>query len=157
MGAISARNLCLLRRKLGIVFQDFRLISGYTVFENVAWPLHVAGCGRKQMLRATREVLEQLDLWERAEYRAEDLSGGEQQRVAVARALAGSPPLVLADEPTGNLDPDNAREVMRLFLEAYQQGATVLVATHDPLLLGLVQGGRLLQLHAAQLYEESRP
>jgi cell division transport system ATP-binding protein len=157
MGSISPRKLCLLRRKLGIVFQDFRLINGYTVLENVAWPLHLAGWKNKQMLRAAGEMLEQLDLLDKADYRCEDLSGGEQQRVAVARALAGAPPLVLADEPTGNLDPDNAREVMRLFLEAHQQGTTVLVATHDPLLLGLVHGGRLLRLHAAQLYEESRP
>ena len=154
MGRLQAGQVAKLRRKVGVVFQDFRLISGRTVFENVALPLHVSGVRGKKLVEAANGVLKQVGLSGKAGLLASELSGGEQQRVAVARALANWPPLLLADEPTGNLDPENAREVMRLLLQTHQQGTTVIVATHDPLLLGLVQGARLLRLEQRGIVEE---
>ncbi len=154
LGGLSPRKIPQLRRKLGIIFQDFRLVSGRTILENVAWPLHLAGSSTRQAGQAAWQMLAKVGLQDKAGSLARDLSGGEQQRVAVARALVTRPPLLLADEPTGNLDPENAREVMSLLLEAHGQGATVLVATHDPLLLGLVQGARRLRLEAGGLIEE---
>ncbi|MDR1397057.1 MAG: ATP-binding cassette domain-containing protein [Desulfarculales bacterium] len=146
LGRIKAGQIPRLRRNIGVVFQDFRLSAGGTVLENVALPLHVAGMRGKKLIAAAAEIMRRVNLLDKAQCRAGSMSGGEQQRVAVARALATGPPLLLADEPTGNLDPDNAREVMRLLLDAHQAGATVLVATHDPLLLGLVKGARCLHL-----------
>lgn len=155
LGRLPARKISTLRRKLGIVFQDFRLIGSRTILENVAWPLHLAGISSKEAGEAAQQMLQRVNLQDKAGLLARDLSGGEQQRVAVARALANRPPLLLADEPTGNLDPDNAREVMRLLLEAHQDGATILIATHDPLLLNLVKGANLLSLQDGRLSEET--
>jgi cell division transport system ATP-binding protein len=151
LGRIKTRQIPRLRRNIGVIFQDFRLAASRTVLENVALPLHVAGMRRQKLIAAATEVLRRVNLLDQAQCRAGGMSGGEQQRVAVARALAAAPPLLLADEPTGNLDPDNAREVMRLLLSAHQAGATVLVATHDPLLLGLVKGAWCLHLAQGRL------
>jgi cell division transport system ATP-binding protein len=153
LGRLKPSHLPKLRRKIGIIFQDFRLVAGGTVFENVALPLHVGGMRGKSLLQAANAVLRRVGLLDKAYCRAGEMSGGEQQRIAVARALAANPPLLLADEPTGNLDPDNAREVMRLLLEAHQAGTTVVVATHDPLLLSLVRGARLLSLKQGRITE----
>ncbi|MCA1987756.1 MAG: cell division ATP-binding protein FtsE [Desulfarculus sp.] len=153
LGRLKQSQIPLLRRKIGVIFQDFKLIQGRSVFENVALALRVAGINGRQLPGRVEEVLRRVGLWEQARTLAGDLSGGEQQRAAVARALVGRPPLLLADEPTGNLDPDSAREVMRLILEAHGRGATVLVATHDPALLGLVQGARVVRLRAGRLEE----
>ncbi len=151
LGRLRQSQIPLLRRKVGVVFQDFKLIQGRSAFENVALALRVAGINGRQLPSRVEEMLRRVGLWEQARTLAGDLSGGEQQRVAVARALVGRPPLLLADEPTGNLDPESAREVMRLILEAHGRGATVLVATHDPALLGLVQGARVVRLKAGRL------
>ncbi len=151
LGRLRQSQIPVLRRKVGVIFQDFKLIQGRSVFENVALALRVAGINGRQLPSRVEEMLRRVGLWEQARTLAGDLSGGEQQRVAVARALVGRPPLLLADEPTGNLDPESAREVMRLILEAHGRGATVLVATHDPALLGLVQGARVVRLKAGRL------
>lgn len=155
LGRLRQSQIPVLRRKIGVIFQDFKLIQGRSVFENVALALWVAGINGRQLPGRVEEVLRRVGLWEQAQTPAGDLSGGEQQRVAVARALVGRPPLLLADEPTGNLDPDSAREVMRLILEAHRRGATVMVATHDPALLGLVQGARVVRLRAGRLEESA--
>jgi cell division transport system ATP-binding protein len=154
LGRISPRNLPRLRRKLGVVFQDFKLLGSMNVFENVALSLRVDGHKGRNLVDKVHGTLAQVGLEDKAAEPAESLSGGEQQRVAIARALVARPPLILADEPTGNLDPDNAREVMRLLANAHAQGSTVMVATHDPSLLSLVPAPRVVCLEQGRLGEE---
>ncbi|MEW5914161.1 MAG: ATP-binding cassette domain-containing protein [Thermodesulfobacteriota bacterium] len=148
---LPPRKLPSLRRRLGVVFQEFRLLPKQSVFENVALSLRVAGLKGPTLLQRVEEVLEQVKLSELSQVAAGTLSGGEQQRVALARALAPGPALILADEPTGNLDPDNALMIMRLLVGDYVGGATVLVATHDPTLLSLVRGARVIHLNQGRL------
>ena len=119
------------RRTIGFVFQEFRLIPRFSVFENVAFVMRVLGVGLAQRQRKTFQVLKWVGLQHRMNALPDELSGGEQQRVAIARALVNDPQIVLADEPTGNLDPDLSLEVMNLFREINARGTTVLVATHD--------------------------
>jgi cell division transport system ATP-binding protein len=120
-----------LRRQMGIVFQDFKLLRSKTVFENVAYATQVIGLAPKEQRRRTYHVLEMLALNHRLHNYPEQLSGGEQQRVAIARALVNRPLIVLADEPTGNLDPDLALQIIEVFKAINAQGTTVVVATHD--------------------------
>jgi cell division transport system ATP-binding protein len=124
-----------LRRNLGIVFQDFRLVPSWTAFENVAVSLEVLGLPPRLIRARVGEALERVGLAGRGEAPAGVLSGGEQQRVAVARSIVGEPALILADEPTGNLDPQLALDVLGLFEEIHESGTTVLFATHDRTLL----------------------
>ena len=119
------------RRTVGFVFQDFRLIPRFTVFQNVAFVMRVLGVPLEVQQRKTFQSLKWVGLQHRMNAFPEELSGGEQQRVAIARALVNDPHLVLADEPTGNLDPDLSLEIMNLFREMNARGTTVLVATHD--------------------------
>jgi cell division transport system ATP-binding protein len=124
-----------LRRNLGIVFQDFKLVESWSIFENVSVVLEVLGLPQRLIRARVGEALERVGLAGRAEDRASVLSGGEQQRVAIARAIVGEPALILADEPTGNLDPQLALDVLGLFEEINESGTTVLFATHDRTLL----------------------
>jgi cell division transport system ATP-binding protein len=133
------------RRTVGFVFQDFKLIATKTVFENVSFVLRVLGQPVEQQRRRTYQVLKWVGLQHRLNALPEELSGGEQQRVAIARALVNEPHLVLADEPTGNLDPDLSLEIMNLFRDINASGTTVLVATHDRELIKWV-GRRVIQL-----------
>ena len=119
------------RRNVGFVFQDFRLIPRFTVFQNVAFVMRVLGLPVTTQQRKTFQVLKWVGLQHRMNAFPEELSGGEQQRIAIARALVNDPQLVLADEPTGNLDPDLSLEIMNLFREINARGTTVVVATHD--------------------------
>jgi cell division transport system ATP-binding protein len=123
------------RRNIGVVFQDFKLLAGRTVAENVALPLEVRGLSEREIARRVRGLLRSVGLEHRSDKFPASLSGGEQQRVAVVRALAPDPALLLADEPTGNLDPERTLEVMELLHGANARGTTVLVATHDRSLL----------------------
>ncbi len=120
-----------LRRQMGIIFQDFRLIPTMTVYENIAFAMHVTNIGRKQIKERVNYMLELVHLEEKAKCYPEYLSGGEQQRVAVARALAHAPKLVIADEPTGNIDPELSLEMMELLERVSAMGITVLVVTHE--------------------------
>ena len=138
------------RRTVGFVFQDFKLIASKTVFENVAFVLRVLGQPVEQQRRRTYQVLKWVGLQHRLNAFPEELSGGEQQRVAIARALVNEPHIVLADEPTGNLDPDLSLEIMNLFRDMNASGTTVLVATHDRELIKWV-GRRVIQLDHGRL------
>lgn len=131
VGRLRDRHVPKLRRKLGIVFQDFRLLPGKTVFENVAFALEVIGRPKHEISARVPEVLAQVGLFGREKRRPDQLSGGEQQRVAIARALANRPSLLLADEPTGNLDPDTSVGIMSLLNTIHEAGTTVVMATHD--------------------------
>ena len=138
------------RRTVGFVFQDFKLIPTKTIFENVAFVLRVLGQPVEQQRRRTYQVLKWVGLQHRHNAYPLELSGGEQQRVAIARALVNEPHIMLADEPTGNLDPDLSLEIMNLFRDINASGTTVLVATHDRELIKWV-GRRVIQLDHGML------
>jgi cell division transport system ATP-binding protein len=129
--AIPARQIPELRRSIGVVFQDFKLLKRKTILENVAFVLRILGIPAKEQKRRAFAALKSVGLHHKMHSYPLQLSGGEQQRVAIARALINEPILLLADEPTGNLDPDMAQEIMALFQEVNSRGTTVLVATHD--------------------------
>jgi cell division transport system ATP-binding protein len=131
VGELPASKVPELRRYIGVVFQDFKLIARKTALENVAYVLNVAGYSRAEQRRRAYNALRSVGLNHRLSTLPRVLSGGEQQRVAIARAVVNEPELLLADEPTGNLDPDLAVEIMRLFREINARGTTVVVATHD--------------------------
>ncbi len=131
VAALPRSHVCQLRRKVGVVFQDFRLLPDKTVWENVAFALDVVGASRREKYRKVPLVLELVGLAEREGSRPGELSGGEQQRVSIARALVNSPPILVADEPTGNLDPDISWEIVQLLDNIAERGTTVVCATHD--------------------------
>jgi cell division transport system ATP-binding protein len=149
---LSASQVQTFRRTVGFVFQDFRLIPRFTVFQNVAFVMRVLGMPVATQQRKTFQVLKWVGLQHRMNARPEELSGGEQQRIAIARALVNDPQLVLADEPTGNLDPDLSLEIMNLFREINARGTTVLVATHDRELIRRV-GRRSVTLDHGRIVE----
>ena len=149
---LSPSDVQAYRRTVGFVFQDFRLIPRFSVFQNVAFVMRVLGLPTAVQQRKTFQVLKWVGLQHRMNALPEELSGGEQQRVAIARALVNDPQLVLADEPTGNLDPDLALEVMNLFREINARGTTVLVATHDRELIRRV-GRRSITLDHGRMVE----
>lgn len=147
---LGTSSIPYLRRNLGIVFQDFKLLVRRTVFENVAFPLEVQGRRRMEIGKKVYQTLQQVGLQHRLNHYPPQLSGGEQQRVAVARALVGDPLVLLADEPTGNLDPDVTLDIMELFKTACARGTTIVMATHDrgliwqfPRRVITLEGGRL--------------
>jgi len=132
---ITEHSIPFLRRNMGVVFQDFHLVPGWRVFDNIAISLEILGLSPRLIRTRVGEVLERVGLAGRGGDRAEVLSGGEQQRVAIARAIVAEPALVLADEPTGNLDPQLAIDILGLFEEIHEAGTTILFATHDRTLL----------------------
>ncbi len=128
---IKPRGIAKFRRRIGVVFQDHKLLYDRPVADNVALPLIIAGVGRREIDKRVRAALDQVGLLGKERNRPLELSTGEQQRVGIARAVVAKPPLLIADEPTGNLDPDLALEVMRLFKRFNDVGVTVVIATHD--------------------------
>ncbi|KPH60643.1 cell division ATP-binding protein FtsE [Novosphingobium aerophilum] len=144
-------RLPMLRRRIGVVFQDFRLIPHLSAFDNVALPLRVAGHQEKDIAGPVRDILEWVGLTERMDARPATLSGGEQQRVAIARAVIARPAMLVADEPTGNVDPEMALKLMRLFEMLNRQGTTVVVATHDLDLLRKVPESLIMRLDRGRL------
>lgn len=131
LNGLKGNNLAMLRRKIGIVFQDYKLVPKRTVSENVAFVLMAQGYTYKEIQRRVQPALKMVGLLHKANCFPEELSGGEQQRTSIARAIVNTPPLVLADEPTGNLDPDNAWQVIKILKKLNSFGVTVLLTTHD--------------------------
>ena len=139
------------RRRIGVVFQDFRLVPHLTAFDNIALPLRIAGISEKDLRDPVTEMLSWIGLSERAEARPATLSGGEQQRVAIARAVIGRPEILVADEPTGNVDPEMAVRLLQLFAALNRLGTTVVVATHDIHLLQEIEGAQMMRLEKGRL------
>jgi cell division transport system ATP-binding protein len=127
---LKRRQVPMLRRKLGVVFQDFRLLENKTVFENVAFAMQVVEASKREITRQVPRVLSLVGLGDRVDAYPGQLSGGEQQRVSLARAIVNNPPILIADEPTGNLDPDTAWDIMKLLKEINRRGTTVIMVTH---------------------------
>jgi cell division transport system ATP-binding protein len=131
LNTLATHKVPELRRQVGTVFQDFRLLPNKTIFENVAFTLHVLGYSKKEIAREVPEVLELVGLEDKGERRPSEISGGEQQRVAIARAYVSRPAILIADEPTGNLDPSTSVGIMKLLDRINREGTTVVMATHD--------------------------
>ncbi len=147
---LSPSRIPFLRRNIGFVFQNPRLISNHTVFDNVALPLIISGVAYPEIKKRVRASLEKVGLGRYEKVLPQELSGGEQQRVGIARAIVNKPPLILADEPTGNLDAQLSLDIMRLFSDFNQVGVSVLVATHDQSLINHFDY-RVLTLQSGQL------
>ena len=152
LATLTPRQVQAYRRSVGFVFQDFKLLPNKTVLENVAFVPRVLGIAASQQQRRTFQVLKWVGLQHRMTAYPMELSGGEQQRVAIARAIVNDPIIILADEPTGNLDPDLSLEIMNLFREINARGTTVIVATHDRELIRRV-GRRAVSLAHGQIVE----
>jgi cell division transport system ATP-binding protein len=152
LATLSSRQVQAYRRSLGFIFQDFKLLPDHTVLENVAFVPRVLGMPPAQQQRRTFQVLKWVGLQHRMTAYPQELSGGEQQRIAIARALVNDPLIVIGDEPTGNLDPDLSLEIMNLFREINARGTTVIIATHDRELIRRV-GRRTLTLDHGQIVE----
>jgi len=153
IGRAERRSLPRLRRRIGVVFQDFRLLPHLTAFDNVALPLRIAGRPEGQIRADVAEMLRWVGLAAKIDSRPQQLSGGEQQRVAIARAVINRPSLLLADEPTGNLDDGQAERLMQLFRELNRLGTTAIVATHNELLVAR-HPARALRLDAGRLVSD---
>lgn len=127
---VRSRAIPHIRRDIGVVFQEFRLLANKTVYENVAFAMEIVGENPKEIKRRVPIVLEMVDLTDKSSKYPDQLSGGEKQRVSIARAIVNNPPVLIADEPTGNLDPDTSWEIMKVLMEINEKGTTVLMATH---------------------------
>lgn len=156
LGKTPDKYAPLVRRQIGMIFQDHKLLNDKTVSDNVALPLMIAGLRYSDIRKRVRAALDKVGLLDREKAWPLALSGGEQQRVGIARAIVSMPPLLLADEPTGNLDPDLSLELFNLFRNVSEQGTTVLIASHD---LGLIRtmGQRVLVLSQGRLVDDIQP
>ena len=154
LARLPRRRIPLLRRGIGMIFQDHRLLYDRPVFDNVALPLIIAGAPYREIGRRVRAALDKVGLLNKERQYPVTLSSGEQQRVGIARAVVARPPIVLADEPTGNLDPELSGEIMRLFEQFNELGATMMIASHDVTLIGRL-GHRRLTLTEGRLVDDS--
>lgn len=156
IGRVRGRGIARHRRRVGMVFQDHRLLADHSAFENVALPLVIAGTPRAERERRARAALDKVGLLDRERAVPGELSSGEQQRVGIARAIVGTPPVVVADEPTGNLDPELSAEIMRLFADLNATGTCFLIASHDLHLVRAMRR-RVLVLEKGRLIDDFRP
>jgi cell division transport system ATP-binding protein len=150
---LKESSIPLLRRNIGVVFQDFRLLNNRNIFENIALPLRIRGMNDRDLKACVFDSLKIVNLRHRSDSYPETLSGGEQQRVAIARAIASEPSIILADEPTGNVDPDTSTGIIRTFKDINARGATILIATHNRELFRQT-GKRVLRLDNGDLVGE---
>lgn len=154
LNKLKNRDVPYHRREVGMIFQDHRLLHDRTVFDNIALPLVVSGMAHGEIKRRVRAALDKVGLLKKEKVFPITLSGGEQQRVGIARALVSKPPVLLADEPTGNLDPELSREIMELFLQFNQVGVTLLIATHDVDLVNRL-GKRIVNLRNGKVADDT--
>lgn len=152
---IAPYDLAYLRRDIGVVFQSFRLLPHLTVYENIAFVQEAIGVPPNDVRKRTNDVLDRLGLWRRRFLRPEQISGGEQQRVAIGIAIANAPSILLADEPTGNLDIHTAEDIMQLLLSINASGTTVMVATHNQYIVDAYRQ-RVVELHKGRLVRDER-
>src|SRR5688572_10153109 len=152
-GALPRQRLPGFRRRIGVVFQDFRLVPHLSAYDNIALPLRVAGVQESDIEAPVREMLARVGLTERGRARPPTLSGGEQQRIAIARAVIARPELLVADEPTGNVDPEMAKRLLHLFDSLNKLGTTVVVATHDLHLISSIGRSEMLRLDRGTLLD----
>jgi len=153
LGTLRGSKVPLLRRNIGCVFQDFKLLPNKTVYENVAYALEVVGENRRSIRRKVPEIINLVGLKDKMNNLPHEISGGEQQRVSVARAFVNHPPLLMADEPTGNIDPETSVGIMQLLVRINRTGTTVLIATHDREMVNRMRR-RVLQLEGGQLMRD---
>lgn len=151
--SIRARRVPRHRQNMGVVFQDFRLLDDRTVFDNISFALEIFGYKRSDIKKRVREVLQLVDLERKAGSFPNQLSGGEKQRVSIARAMVNNPKLLIADEPTGNLDPDTSWEIIRALRDINNMGTTILMATHASDIVNKMKK-RVLELHAGKLLRD---
>ena len=149
-------NIVKLRKTMGVVFQDFRLLEGKTVFDNIKYPLQILGVSKKEITRRVNEILELVGLSDRASSFPNQLSGGEQQRICIARALVNRPKYLIADEPTGNLDPNTSEDIMKLLLDVNAKGTTVIVSTHDKDIVNKLKKRVICMDHGEMINDEER-
>lgn len=150
------RKIPQLRKTMGVVFQDFRLLEGKTVFDNIKYPLQILGVSKRVINKRVTEILELVGLSDRADSFPNQLSGGEQQRVCIARALINRPKYLIADEPTGNLDPNTSEDIMKLLLDVNAKGTTVIVSTHDKDIVNKLKKRVISMDHGAMINDEER-
>lgn len=155
LGQIHRRRIPQLRRGIGVVFQDFRLLPDRTVYENVAFAMQVVGAQKKVIAHIVPQVLSLVGLSDKADARPQQLSGGEKQRASMARALVNNPPLLIADEPTGNLDPNTSEEIVALLEKINRRGTTVIMATHAKDLVDRMQK-RVLTLESGRIIRDEK-
>ena len=141
------------RRRIGVVFQDFRLVPHLSAYDNIALPLRLAGIGESEITGPVQEMLDWVGLGERSDALPATLSGGEQQRVAIARAVIGRPDILVADEPTGNVDPEMAKRLLGLFEALNRLGTTIVIATHDLPLISMIPHAQLMRLEKGRLID----
>ncbi|WIV13472.1 cell division ATP-binding protein FtsE [Proteiniborus sp. MB09-C3] len=152
---VKNRRIPYIRRNLGIVFQDFRLLPNKTVYENVAFAMEIVGASAKEIRRQVPMMLSMVGLSDKAHNYPNQLSGGEHQRVAIARAIVNNPSVLIADEPTGNLDPDTAWEIMKLIKEINRRGTTVVMATHAKEIVNMMKR-RVIALEAGRVIRDEQ-
>ena len=153
--ALPPRVLPLLRRRVGMVFQDYKLLAGKTAFENIAFAMEAAGKPESEIAETVPEVLKLVDLEDKRLHFPHELSGGEKQRVAIARAIVNQPDVLMADEPTGNLDPVNTWEIVRLIEKINELGTTVILATHDKQIVDHL-GRRVISLEKGEMVRDEQ-
>jgi cell division transport system ATP-binding protein len=153
LSKLKKRQIPYLRRDIGVIFQDYRLLESMTVYENIAFAMEVIEKPTREIKRRVREVLYMVGLKDRQDHYPDELSGGEQQRVAIARAIVNNPSIIIADEPTGNLDPETSLEIMKILDQINLQGTTVIMATHDKAIVNKIKK-RVIAIEHGQIVRD---